>query len=313
MADLTEDFTLSHSYLQSHCYGKIWPLPRHTNPPPSSSHYEIIIAGAGPTGLMLSTCLARYGLTSILTIDSKPREVDIGHADGINARTQEILATMSLDDVQQKGHKITKAMEWTRINGLCEFNHARPFHFAPARFNDVNTLSQGRVERMFTGEMANYDQRVSWNTEFVNARLDDSDSEYPVVVTLRDNQGQREVRTKYLVGTDGAHSLVRKSAGIAQTGHATDEIWGVMDFVAETDWPGIRSASLVYDAADPKLRKQDVLTVPREKLSNGDWLSRFYVAMSPSEKNEVAREDTKSKRAQISQEEIMRVVKEKIP
>ena len=165
---------------------------------------------------------------------------------------------------------------------------------------------------MFTGEMANYDQRVSWNTEFVNARLDDSDSEYPVVVTLRDNQGQREVRTKYLVGTDGAHSLVRKSAGIAQTGHATDEIWGVMDFVAETDWPGIRSASLVYDVADPKLRKQDVLTVPREKLSNGDWLSRFYVAMSPSDKNEVAREDTKSKRAQISQEEIMRVVKEKI-
>src|SRR6187402_2452932 len=79
------------------------PLPRVTPlPSPSSSNekrYEVLVIGAGPAGLMMTTLLTRYGLpsTSLLCIDSRPHQTLVGNADGINARTLEILGQLGLE------------------------------------------------------------------------------------------------------------------------------------------------------------------------------------------------------------------------
>jgi phenol 2-monooxygenase (NADPH) len=100
-------------------------------------------------------------------------------------------------------------------------------------------------------------------------------SDHPVTVTLRHMQGGREtgetsvVRARYVVGCDGARSATRAAIGLELVGDATDESWGVMDVLAVTDFPDIRTKCAIYSAAG------NVLIIPRE----GGYLVRFYIEL----------------------------------
>ena len=48
------------------------------------------------------------------------------------------------------------------------------------------------------------------------------------------------VKARYVVGCDGARSVVRKSLGRELTGDSANQAWGVMDVLAVTDFPDIR-------------------------------------------------------------------------
>jgi len=54
------------------------------------------------------------------------------------------------------------------------------------------------------------------------------------------------VRSKYLVGCDGAHSAVRRSIGVEMKGEGTDVFWGVLDGVIDTDFPDLWSKWYVF-------------------------------------------------------------------
>lgn len=75
------------------------------------------------------------------------------------------------------------------------------------------------------------------------------------------------IHAKYIVGTDGAHSWVRKQLGIALKEASTDYIWGVLDIVPITDLPDIRKRCAIHSASDGS-----IMIIPRE----GN-LVRFYI------------------------------------
>ena len=65
---------------------------------------------------------------------------------------------------------------------------------------------------------------------------------YPIAVTVRhspDEDGSvpcEEIKTKYLIGTDGAHSWTRGQLGFTMEGEQTDFVWGVVDMIPITDF-----------------------------------------------------------------------------
>ena len=62
-------------------------------------------------------------------------------------------------------------------------------------------------------------------------------------------QGQIEtVRARYVVGCDGARSVVRQSLGRELRGDSANQAWGVMDVLAVTDFPDIRMKWLIQSA-----------------------------------------------------------------
>ena len=105
----------------------------------------------------------------------------------------------------------------------------------------------------------------------------------PVTVTLKDASGvnwwaTRTVRANYVVGCDGAHSAVRKSIGGVLHGDAANQAWGVMDILANTDFPDVRQKCLISSASEG-----NVLILPRE----GGYVFRMYVELDklrPDEK-----------------------------
>ncbi|TLD38491.1 aminotransferase class 3 [Venturia nashicola] len=100
-----------------------------------------------------------------------------------------------------------------------------------------------------------------------------------ILVTIGNGSGKPAclIRCKYPVGADGAHSTVRKRVGIAMEGDSTDHVWGVIDFVTDTEFPDIRRLTTVQN------RFGMAMGIPREKNAQGEWRTRFYADMNDLE------------------------------
>ena len=105
-----------------------------------------------------------------------------------------------------------------------------------------------------------------------------------MTVTLKDASGvnwwaTRTVRANYVVGCDGAHSAVRKAIGGELHGDAAHQAWGVMDILANTDFPDVRQKCLISSA-----NEGNVLILPRE----GGYVFRMYVELDKLKDGEKA-------------------------
>lgn len=83
------------------------------------------------------------------------------------------------------------------------------------------------------------------------------------------------IRTKYMIGCDGAHSWTRRQLGFAMEGEQTDFIWGVLDIIPITDFPDIRMRCAIHSA-----ESGSAMIIPREKK-----LVRLYIQLTEVSKN----------------------------
>ncbi|KAL3483124.1 FAD binding domain-containing protein [Aspergillus germanicus] len=243
--------------------------------------YEVVVIGAGPAGLMLHLLLARYGLTdkSLLCVDSKPSTLKTGQADGIQPRTLEVFKTLGIsDEIENEACQMWEFAFWNTSDDPAKVIERRsivPEVIPPARFPYEATIHQGRVERIMETDLLRYSQRgVLRDTKLVSLRIDESaDPEFPVIAEIEINGIRKVIRTKHLVGADGAHSLVRKSVGLSLEGQSLDHIWGVVDLIVDTNFPDIRRRCAIHSHAG------SVMVIPRERISTGKYITRLYVNM----------------------------------
>lgn len=296
------------------------PVPRLTpkfEPKGPEEKYEVVIAGAGPAGLFLEVLLARYGLTdsSLLCIDSKPSALKSGQADGLQPRTLEVLKSLGLsEEVVTEGCQMWEVAFWNPAPAPKNIERTSivPDVAVAARFPHEVTIHQGRIERILEDDLRRYSTRgVQRSSKLTKVVIDETGGpEFPVLVDIEGPSGVRTVRTKHLVGADGAHSLVRRSMGLKLEGETTDFIWGVMDFVADTDFPDIRRRCAIHSD------KGSVMVIPRERIATGEYLTRLYVHVQDEVKpdSDIAAEEgiegesknkAKARRDKITMESIL--------
>lgn len=192
---------------------------------------EVLIVGAGPTGLMLANQLSRRGVR-VTIVDRHSGPAQQTRAVGVQARTLEIYAQLGLaDEALALGLRAEGANLWA--NG--ERTARVPLGEAgrlQTRFPFLLLLGQDDNETILGRRLAAAGVTIAWNTELVGLKQSDAQ----VSATLREADGTRRVITaSWVAGCDGAQSFVRSACGIDYPGAPYEHVFYVADTIARGD------------------------------------------------------------------------------
>lgn len=214
-----------------------------------------VIIGAGPVGLMLSTCLARWGYR-IKHVDNRAEPTPTGRADGIQPRSLDLLRNMGLKSaiMAHKPARVYEVAFWDPTtkpgsSGIVRTGTwASCPSFIDARYPFTTLLHQGHIERVFINDLARNGVTIQRPWTITGFTSDETaNKEYPVAVQLEhvDGTAKETVRAKYLFGGEGARSFVREQLKIGiKHKDPIAHVWGVMDGVVRTDFPDIKVHSI---------------------------------------------------------------------
>lgn len=191
---------------------------------------DVLIVGAGPTGLALACQLVRYGV-DFQIIDKKETTTPYSKAIGVQARTLEIYEQIGLaDPLISLGWKAEGARMFAggKLRGEIDFSDIGE---AMSPYPFLLIVEQGKHEKLLYNHIRTGGKDVLWQTEL----LDFSQNEAGVTANTRASDGKSEqVEAKYLVACDGAKSTVRHSLGLNFSGSTFDRMFYVAD--VDIDW-----------------------------------------------------------------------------
>ncbi len=184
--------------------------------PPASGDPAVLIVGAGPTGLALAAQLLSFG-TRVRIVDRSLDRAHESRALAVQARTLELLQSVDLADALVARGNPSARLVLHFEGGRTAAVRLAGFAAADTRFPFILFVSQAETEALLGSHLTSLGVVIERGVE-VSDFVADPDG---VSVTLRRGAGETEqVRVKYLVGCDGAHSTVRKRAGIPFEGDA---------------------------------------------------------------------------------------------
>lgn len=182
---------------------------------------QILIAGAGPSGLSLALELARQGIRADI-IDKKSKPSTLSRAVGI------IPVTIKLLEASGASAKLLK--EAIAIENVVFYKGARKIINIKIDQNKdptqrIFSLAQDRTETILREQLASYGVEVQYNKELTGFKQDAEQ----VQVTINN-----EIKTyDYLIGADGVKSNTRMLAGIDYPGYELEEDWSIADIYTD--------------------------------------------------------------------------------
>jgi 2-polyprenyl-6-methoxyphenol hydroxylase-like FAD-dependent oxidoreductase len=191
---------------------------------------DVLIVGAGPTGLVLALWLTRLGVT-VRIIDKTEAAGTTSRALAVHARTLELYRQLDLAEaVVERGHKVPAVNLWVRGEREARVSFEdvggdiTPYPF-------LHIFPQDEHEKLLIVRLEGLGITVERRTELIGYR-DDGDR---ISARLRRPDGQEEsCEASYIAGCDGAHSLVRETMGTGFPGGT----YGQVFYVADVDAAG---------------------------------------------------------------------------
>jgi 2-polyprenyl-6-methoxyphenol hydroxylase-like FAD-dependent oxidoreductase len=194
------------------------------------TEHAVVIAGGGPTGLMLAGELALAGIDVVVVERRANQDLDGSRGGGLHARTIEVLDQRGIAE---------------RFLAAGEVGHRAGFAYIPldisdfpTRHNYVLALWQSRFEPILADWVGELGVPILRSRDVVGFAQDDTGVDVEI-------SGGTSLRAEYLVGCDGGRSLIRKAAGIEFPGLEPSTSWMIAEVeMDEEPEPGFRRDSV---------------------------------------------------------------------
>src|SRR5688572_8714238 len=194
------------------------------------TRHAVVVAGGGPTGLMLAGELALAGVDVAIVERRASQDLPGSRAGGLHSRTIEVLDQRGIAERLLSQGQVAQVAGFASVRlDISDF---------PTRHGYGLGLWQNHIERILAGWVDELAVTFYRGLEVTGFAQDDTG----VDVELSDG---RSLRAEYLVGCDGGRSLVRKAAGIEFPGWdpTTSSLIAVVEMAEEPEW-GIRQNAL---------------------------------------------------------------------
>lgn len=258
---------------------------------------DVLVVGAGPTGLMAATLLARSGISAAI-IDKNAEPATESRAFATHARSLEIFAKLGLEQrflekgtVMEGAEVFLDGQPVARISFQDLPRSDTPFPF-------VLLIPQAQIELLLLDDLRSHGVEVNRPCELTHLEQDEHHA------TARFSNGE-SATFRYVIGADGAHSLVRKAAGLTFEGAPYADTFLLADckvggadtenrarfylhgkqFALQFPLAGTEGSRIyaVAEGADAEPTLDNVQQIVRKcsgldlTLSNATWVSRYRV------------------------------------
>lgn len=198
------------------------------NPNPNKT--QVVIIGAGPTGLSMAAQLIRHKVDFIL-LEKNEKTTHLSKAIAVQARSLEIFQELGIVQEALKRGQMT--------TGMNLFNRGK--HRASIDLTNLGkgisefafalSLEQSKTEQLLNEYLLENGKQVRWNSELSHFEQNDKS----VTVYYKDATGiEQTIEADYLVGCDGAGSLVRHQLGLTFEGSTEAKLFYVADVILES-------------------------------------------------------------------------------
>lgn len=221
---------------------------------------DIAIIGAGPVGLMCAYLAHLSGLNAII-VDKNTAPLQVGKADALNARTLQLLELAGLfDDIYPQGKTCNTSSTWSN-GAFISRQSAWWDELEGCLHKHFLMLGQAHLEQLLDHRLTEANKGVWRSTEV--RTIEQQGNGYRLHLSDGSN-----ITTKFLIGADGAHSMVRQHFNIGFDITRPELIWAVIDGIIDTDFPKVPEIIVFQNETS------DVAWIPRE-----DPIDRFYIRM----------------------------------
>jgi 3-(3-hydroxy-phenyl)propionate hydroxylase len=178
------------------------------------TEHAVVIAGGGPTGLMLAGELALAGIDVLIVERRAGQDLDGSRSGGLHARTIEVLDQRGVAERFVSAGQKHPAVGYAYIAlDITDF---------PTRHNYLLALWQSDFERILADWVSELGVQIRRRCEVVGFAQDGAGVEVEL-------SGDMSLRAEYLVGCDGGRSLIRKTAGIDFPGLDPSTSWMIAE------------------------------------------------------------------------------------
>jgi 2-polyprenyl-6-methoxyphenol hydroxylase-like FAD-dependent oxidoreductase len=192
--------------------------------PATGDPLDVLVVGAGPTGLTLAAQLRAFG-ASVRIVDRQLDRVHESRALAVQPRTLEVLRGLGVaEELVERGNDAA----WVQLHAAGRVVRIRLFGLGldDTAYPFLLFVSQAETEQVLGDHLVGRGVAVERGVELVGFHADPDATS----CTLRHRDGRTEqVRARYLVGCDGASSTVRRGAGIPFKGGAYPQTFALAD------------------------------------------------------------------------------------
>lgn len=205
-----------------------------------SERTDVLIVGAGPTGLALAIALQQAGVDYQI-IDAREGPENTSRAAVVHAHTLEVLERIGVArPLEDRGLRLSRFAVRDRDGLLLGID----FGDLPSTYNALLMVPQSSTESVLKERLEALGGRV-----FRGVAADEAlRKELGCAVKVRTAAGERRITARYVIGADGMHSVIRRAAGVAFEGASYEESFVLAD--VRMDWPlRVTEVSLYFSPA----------------------------------------------------------------